>query len=901
MLARVSAGNAGIREYLEYGMKQGREFSRDELDERLVLDGDLSVTDALINQIEDKGQDRYLHITLSFRESNVDSETLSAVADEYKALLMAAYGTDEYNFYAEAHLPKTKTMIDKRTGEQIERKPHIHIVIPKVNTLTGNVLNPVGRYTSIENYHDAIQEYVNKKFNLESPKDFVREGDDHYSSIISRVKGDIYGEKKNDIQQKLASMIKSDDIRDFSKFKDVVSRLGEVKVRNSGKENEYLALKIKGADKFINLKSPLFSKVYIESRQIKQFRPTDKQVHDRVDKWITTVSKEIKHVHSATPSFREKYYGSSKELQKILLTDREIVYEQRHRGTEYQRTARRQSNNQSSINDFGRKNIAGYTYGLSGLPQRGLVYGVRGKEFDPEQTERVLSNNEQRIVANERREKSEYSELRRFGHNEQPGRERVIVSSFPEQKLKTASLLDAQARERAEFSEVRRYLKPERLLSVLKDEYGLNPEHHPVTFAKDGSARINAGKQNLNVSDFLTKHMNIPWDDAKSMLKNCYAEQKLDEKLLKLDRTVRREVQALKAGSWTQYKEDKSAVWKLRLSPADRQAALSIALFERLKRDELIRENAQQKVNGLFTSLQDDHIQPREDKDMGLADAFKGKISDESNSFANVDSSISVKSNMERLQREQDVLTKLEKRLRLNDLIAQKKPEGQVEYKSKDDGKSVFKDTGDRIEFTKGQQKDENIALGLEIAMAKYGSSLKLTGSDAFKERAIKVAAERGLSVIFTPEKYQEALKIEKERIENDKNTALEKSSINDDKPSMSALLRDPVTSKSDPISVEYRKTPNEYDERFSLLINGKPAEQVLKDRPELIDVLQKNEHLKQFSREELVSGVIDQAGKGRAKDDILDMNGKSVKSDVEERSDQSKNTEQSHKKGMGM
>ncbi|EEP7802361.1 relaxase, partial [Salmonella enterica] len=142
MLARVSGGNSGIAEYLESGMKNGRDFTRDELDNRQVIEGDLSLTNDIINSIEDKGQDRYLHITLSFREDTVSNETLKAVVEDYKSMLTTAYENDEFNFYAEAHLPKIKTIQDRKSGEMVERKPHIHIVIPKTNLLTGNSFNP---------------------------------------------------------------------------------------------------------------------------------------------------------------------------------------------------------------------------------------------------------------------------------------------------------------------------------------------------------------------------------------------------------------------------------------------------------------------------------------------------------------------------------------------------------------------------------------------------------------------------------------------------------------------------------------------------------------------------------------------------------------------------------------
>ncbi|HFW3648426.1 TPA: relaxase, partial [Salmonella enterica subsp. enterica serovar Muenchen] len=176
MIVRYGGGNDGIVDYLINGRKAERQYTRDELDHRVVLDGDLQTTDKIINSIEDNKQDRYLHITLSFHESHVSNEMLKAVVDDYKKLLMNAYHPEEYSFYAEAHLPKIRHIQDNSTGELIERKPHIHIVIPKVNLVTGDKLDPVGligKGHTIEQL-DAIQEHINNKYNLASPKDFPR-------------------------------------------------------------------------------------------------------------------------------------------------------------------------------------------------------------------------------------------------------------------------------------------------------------------------------------------------------------------------------------------------------------------------------------------------------------------------------------------------------------------------------------------------------------------------------------------------------------------------------------------------------------------------------------------------------------------------------------------------------
>ena len=80
--------------------------------------------------------------TPSFKEDHISNETLNGITQEFKSFAMSAYQSNEYDFYAEAHIPKIKSLVDKRTGELVERKPHIHIVIPKINLETGKRLTP---------------------------------------------------------------------------------------------------------------------------------------------------------------------------------------------------------------------------------------------------------------------------------------------------------------------------------------------------------------------------------------------------------------------------------------------------------------------------------------------------------------------------------------------------------------------------------------------------------------------------------------------------------------------------------------------------------------------------------------------------------------------------------------
>ena len=202
MIVEISSGDGGIKEYLENGQKSDRYFSRDELDERIPLDGDLAFVDNVINSI-DRGKDKYFHITLSFKENEISTDIMSKIVDDYKNFFMKSFGEDELACYAEAHNPRIKSYVDK-DGKVVERKPHIHLIIPKVNLKTGKKFD-----TFIDNYipyNDAWQESINAKFGLESPKDNPRYKINDNSDFINRYTGDGFKGKNKDFKVKDINM-----------------------------------------------------------------------------------------------------------------------------------------------------------------------------------------------------------------------------------------------------------------------------------------------------------------------------------------------------------------------------------------------------------------------------------------------------------------------------------------------------------------------------------------------------------------------------------------------------------------------------------------------------------------------------------------------------------------------
>ena len=674
MIVEIGGGNSGIAEYLEKGLKQGRIFSRDELDQRVVLEGDLELTNKIINSIEDNGQERYLHITLSFREDDISNDLLQSVTSEYKSLLMSAYNDDEYNFYAEAHLPKIQSIEDSKTGKMIERKPHIHIVIPERNLLTGNKLLPTG-YTDTVNvknipYLDSIQEYINYKYNLESPKDFMREGGHHSANVLSRIKGDFFGEKQSQFKAQLVDEISSGKINTLDSFERRLFDFGEVKIRNKGKPNQYFAVKLPEDKKFTNLNHPVFSEKAIVTKALP--KPDIDTINARLSEWKNRVSKEIKFVDFATPSFRQQYAKADLGEKAELLIEREQNYERKHRqGSSLERASGRQRNHQSNAsntNSRQSKSIARASIGLSSV-QGGVV--VRGATQRGTRTQSLLSENELNHLRNG--EPSINSSLRRNDSSRRRGNARGRIDVKPsissrsfnqialgvpkqsyqknifdnsiesrhyitpfERYLETVGntvriakfsdsnafshlakqTLDSQAKqaEMAQYAEIRRNIDPVAFLNQLEKIYAVDPTNHKISYAKDGSPRFNVGKRNLNASDFLTKHLNLQWQEAKSVLEFCYANQHnkninqerlafekmksnikaFDNDLRRFEKNAHTTLHNMNVDNRNAFREEKKRIYaRHNLTPKIRNQELAIASFRCMQRQELIDEFAQ--------------------------------------------------------------------------------------------------------------------------------------------------------------------------------------------------------------------------------------------------------------------------------------------------------------------
>jgi hypothetical protein len=343
MLIRVRGYNAGIKQYLEDGQKKDRDMERDEMDERVILAGDLQLTHDIIESI-DTDAERYVTITMSFKEDYIDPKVLENIIVDFERFAFAAYRRDEYTFYAEAHLPKIKSYTNRKNGEPVERKPHVHIVVPTYNLMSGLRLDPFGLVDNQQRYMEAFQEHINHKYGLASPRDNRRVEFTDASEMISRYKGDVFEGSNSDPKARILQAVLARGIDSYADFREMLAEFGETRTRNAGRPGEYENVKLAGAAKGINLKEYVFSREFIELPAARKQEALDTKYSPRYDtagqpkptpapllallqEWDTVRSKEVKYLNGA---FRARYREMSAEDRMKILAERENNFYQRY-------------------------------------------------------------------------------------------------------------------------------------------------------------------------------------------------------------------------------------------------------------------------------------------------------------------------------------------------------------------------------------------------------------------------------------------------------------------------------------------------------------------------------------------------------------------------------------------
>lgn len=754
MLIRVKGYNAGIKEYLEEGVKNGRDYTRDELDERVILHGDLDLTEMIYQQIPDNGQDRYISMTLSFRENEMSFEDLNSITQETRQFLMYAYEDEEYNFYAEAHLPKLKEVEDKKTGEIIVRKPHIHIVIPKKNLMSGKMFDPVGsNFGQSLKYLEAFQEYINQKYGLESPREHVRVNPTSTADVLSRYKGDDFRGKNREFKQRLITDVIDRNISSRESFYQHVTSFGETRIRNQGRDNEYIAVKLPGDKKFTNLKESIFNDDFIVRRQLKK-EPLDKRIiQERLKSWPQR-AKEIKYVSKATPKFRQLYTSATPSEKLNLLAQRQTDFYEKYRGRYELYPAERQRDNQRSINEDLADRITRPADGLQGL-SGGNVAADRERRkaantvFLPGDAHLHMGQPESGGSAGLRHDLP----AGRRGRN--PGKyDADKFTAVPGVPALATSLRRAGYRLRSGMGggdtgavNLPPYARtPYRVAGISDIE-----KRGQMLFGEQGGSSVNNSVSPI-------KRL-IPKPDKNASFVAAWFLRRMEQ-----DQILPPQRKELIAVDKKFFETRRSIFSDDRLSRKDKAQYVSVLTFERLKAHHAITKP--------------DIPFEQESPDMGSADIRKllreTRIPDNSISGSQVEDK-DIPPARERFSR---IINNI------NDHMAEKRRRDRqrvisaadlytrrarlsknVHYLDKKTDRTLFVDTGKSIALRRHGMTDSAVQVALELAKEKFGSTLTIKGSQAFREQVIDVVARNNLDIHFTDKAMNKALEARREEL----------------------------------------------------------------------------------------------------------------------------------------
>lgn len=734
MLIRCRGYNSGVKEYLEEGQKSGRELSRDELDERIILDGNLNLTDMVYKSIPDKGQDRYLTFTLSFKEEHVNEEQLSAITQEFKSFLMKSYSPDEFNFYAEAHLPKIKTMKDRKTGEMIDRKPHIHIVIPRKNLLSGNEMNPVGNYKQNEKYFEAFQEYVNQKYGLASPRDNMRLTPTSYADMLSRYKGDDFRAKNKEFKTQVLQRVYDEDIKSRKSFYDLVSQYGETKIRNAGKPTEYIAVKLEGDKKFTNLKESIFSDDFIVNRKITKPPLEQHVIKNRLSEWGKRAD-EIKYIDKiASERLRSKYYSSDEISKAEILHSCIQKFNFENRGFNDIRS-QRSANNERSAAETQRGVASPSTDSLQNLPD-GNVAGSRQRKGNKS----VLPGDARLHMVNY--EANGNSRLRRPLSDGGRGGGTVPVTYPGQSRTGQQYVGESGSGRRLRQRQRKLQLTPYPVIPRFKNKIptlkdidkrgdSLFPpgEATGKTLTINYPKPVNADVNTSSLSAWLIRRISVNSSNKSfnSVLKT------IDKDFYE----IRREVLSDK-----------------RFSYEEKNQLISVIHFERLKRKDAVLNKNEGYIMG---SKEIKDMLSNKDKNLsGFTISAPEREEKAQSRFARVIDKLRNPVNYSKVADESRKA--VEKHLDASNLYTKRTRKGHVHYLDKTSDKTLFVDTGKLITMRKNGLSNDSVAVALELAQGRFGSTLNIKGSQKFKDMVVNVVAERGLDIHFTDKKMNEAL-----------------------------------------------------------------------------------------------------------------------------------------------
>lgn len=784
MLIRAKGYVAGIKDYLVHGQKSGRYFSRDELDERVPLSGNLDFVDDVIAGMESKG-DRYTNYTLSFKEDYVSHEMLSTAVNEFMAYYFHGYSDDEYCYYAEAHLPKLKSYSDSG-GDLVERKPHIHIVVPRINLLTGEQISYQEKMT--EQYRDAFQEYFNYKYGFASPKENLRYKVNENSEYISRYKGDGFKGAGKIFRQSLLNHIVDNNITNQDELRRYLEDSGyAIKVRNSQDiDKQYYNIIVDGES--INLRDNVFKNTFLnldkkqkidylnkhEKIQVNNQYLEQTQSRDVPDKYLNLMheweenkslywryarnfsKKEQTEFDKMTAEQKTSFLTQKHSKQQIINDDlrndnmninREILT------NEFRRiTTNNIRTNQDSLESLGRSITSATSYDgndlrITDARKRRLQQGYRSHFGKDWRSERGYSAN--------------IEPHPKLTNNSSVGH--LLKST--DVKPNESRTIDGQKKSASELiKDFNSQLDANVLLELLAKTHGVNPEIYRITVNSSNQDKIGVGSRNLSNFDFCRKEMNLNWRDTINILDQALKMQGAVFRERGYDRNERKYLwqryqewlasKSMEVDSDSRvimiHKEQKELInSRYKASIREVHKDKSTSSFDKQQRIQSIKFAKELEFSRLNQKIKLLKVDLSKKRNKKLQDSYREFL------VSQAESDQQALNELRRLRIDYELYQETlsfayvqrydEYRL---DLKYEIDKNGVINYKL--DDSTIIKDHGKWVESVK--TKDEHLKFAIKLAQNKFGNKLHLRGNERYRQKVVDYVLQNGIKLEFIDE-----------------------------------------------------------------------------------------------------------------------------------------------------
>ncbi len=341
MLIRITKNSEGIEHYLETGHKMGRSQSRDELDQRIHLGGDLNTFRAAVKYTQKHKQwkHHYVHITASFALDNnaLDNDTLTKITDDLLDYYFCDYKKETLIYACEAHRPLIQSELNQTTGERYPRLLHFHLAVSNLDILTDTQVRMIPFKFNADR---AFQSWIAHKYQLVDPADRKRAIPYTKKDLIERWNANPDKAHKQtqvaELRHLFADLLNKvqhlDEAQTLLKGLDIVDRV-EYKKQKSG--NRYLQVKTTLGTQNINLRGSGFEaleSLYNNTDPSKNNAPsgadpddeapTDEAIVNQHKTWWLEQQKKRQPKKINYPKIKQRYENHfQNDIQEMCLVD----------------------------------------------------------------------------------------------------------------------------------------------------------------------------------------------------------------------------------------------------------------------------------------------------------------------------------------------------------------------------------------------------------------------------------------------------------------------------------------------------------------------------------------------------------------------------------------------------